>query len=143
MAKVPDLSVKGWITTPLEKADKLLAHFYAAEYSQSNLFPNDVHSFTYILQKNLGNPRGLEQDLMESLTSYFNKYFRNTMTTVSVTDDNGSSSKQTVTITMLFETPDGSRYDLSEVVNVKDSLFERYTHLNNTGSLKKLNDEEE
>jgi hypothetical protein len=33
MPNVPDLSVKGWITSPLEKADKLLAHFYAAEFS--------------------------------------------------------------------------------------------------------------
>ena len=79
MPNVPDLSVKGWITSPLEKADKLLAHFYAAEFSQSNLFPEDVHSFTYILQKNLNNQKGLEVDLVDSLTRYFNKYFINRM----------------------------------------------------------------
>ena len=142
MANVPDLSVKGWITSPLEKADKMLAHFYAAEFSQSNLFPDDVHSFTYILQKNLNNQKGLEVDLVDSLTRYFNKYFLNASVIVIVTDDNDSGSKQTVTISMTFETPDGKRFDLSDVVNVNGSLFDRYTHLNNTGVLKDLEDNE-
>ena len=142
MANVPDLSVKGWITSPLEKADKMLAHFYAAEFSQSNLFPDDVHSFTYILQKNLNNQKGLEVDLVDSLTRYFNKYFLNASAIVIVTDDNDSGSKQTVTISMTFETPDGKRFDLSDVVNVNGSLFDRYTHLNNTGVLKDLEDNE-
>lgn len=142
MPNVPDLSVKGWITSPLEKADKLLAHFYAAEFSQSNLFPEDVHSFTYILQKNLNNQKGLEVDLVDSLTRYFNKYFINATATATVTDDVGSASKQTVTITMTFETPDGKKFDLSDVVAVKGSLFERYTHLNNTGVLRDTEDVE-
>lgn len=142
MANVPDLSVKGWITSPLEKADKMLAHFYAAEFSQSNLFPDDVHSFTYILQKNLNNQKGLEVDLVDSLTRYFNKYFLNASAIVNVTDDHDSGSKQTVTISMTFETPDGKRFDLSDVVNVNGSLFNRYTHLNNTGVLKDLEDNE-
>ena len=142
MANVPDLSVKGWITSPLEKADKMLAHFYAAEFSQSNLFPDDVHSFTYILQKNLNNQKGLEVDLVDSLTRYFNKYFLNASAIVIVTDDNDSGSKQTVTISMTFETPDGKRFDLSDVVNVNGSLFNRYTLLNNTGVLKDLEDNE-
>ena len=142
MPNVPDLSVKGWITSPLEKADKLLAHFYAAEFSQSNLFPDDVHSFTYILQKNLNNQKGLEVDLVDSLTRYFNKYFLNASVIVIVTDDHDSGSKQTVTISMTFETPDGKRFDLSDVVNVNGSLFNRYTLLNNTGVLKDLEDNE-
>ncbi len=142
MANVPDLSVKGWITSPLEKADKMLAHFYAAEFSQSNLFPDDVHSFTYILQKNLNNQKGLEVDLVDSLTRYFNKYFLNASVIVIVTDDHDSGSKQTVTISMTFETPDGKRFDLSDVVNVNGSLFNRYTLLNNTGVLKDLEDNE-
>ena len=142
MANVPDLSVKGWITSPLEKADKMLAHFYAAEFSQSNLFPDDVHSFTYILQKNLNNQKGLEVDLVDSLTRYFNKYFLNASAIVIVTDDHDSGSKQTVTISMTFETPDGKRFDLSDVVNVNGSLFNRYTLLNNTGVLKDLEDNE-
>lgn len=135
MAHVPDLSVKGWITNTLEKADKLLAHFYAAEYSQSNLFPNDVHSFTYILQKNLNNPSGLEYDLNDQLARYFNKYFNNTQVIAKVTDDQGSASKQTVTIMLTFQTPDGKTWDISDVTTVKGSLFERYTQLNNTGVL--------
>ena len=142
MANVPDLSVKGWITSPLEKADKMLAHFYAAEFSQSNLFPDDVHSFTYILQKNLNNQKGLEVDLVDSLTRYFNKYFLNASAIVIVTDDHDSGSKQTVTISMTFETPDGKRFDLYDVVNVNGSLFDRYTLLNNTGVFKDLEDNE-
>lgn len=140
MPNVPDLSVKGWITNPLEKADKMLAHFYAAEFSQSNLFPNDVHSFTYILQKNLNKPKELEADLTDQLTRYFNKYFLNTAVTVTVTDDANSGSKQTVNISLTFETSDGKKHDLVDVTTVKGSLFERYTHLNNTGVLKDLED---
>jgi hypothetical protein len=57
---------------------------------------------------------GLEVDLVDSLTRYFNKYFINATTTVTVTDDAGSASKQTVTIAMTFETPDGKKFDLPE-----------------------------
>lgn len=135
MANVPDLSVKGWIITPLEKADKLLAHFYAAEKSQSNHFPNDVHSFTYILQKNLNNEQGLRYDLSDSLVKYFNKYFKNTKVEITVTDDTGSASKQTVGIMLTFETDDGRRWDLNDISTVNGSVFERYAHLNNTGTL--------
>ena len=43
---------------------------------------------------------------------------------------------------MTFETPDGKKFDLSDVVTVKGSLFERYTHLNNTGVLRDTEDVE-
>lgn len=135
MAHVPDLSVKGWITNPMEKADKLMAHFYAAEHSQSNLFPNDVHSFVYILQKNLNQPTELRFDLEQNLRTYFNKYFLNTVVDVTLTDIPGSASKQNVNITMAFESADGQRWDLSNVAEINGSLFERYSHYNNTGNL--------
>ena len=134
MAYVPDLSIKGWITNPLEKADKLIAHFYAAEQSQSNYFRNDVHSFTSILQRNLGNQTGLVSDLTSELTKYFGKYFTNVQVSVRVTDSPGSSSKQNVDMSISFEDVDGKKYDLSKVIELADSLFEKYTHLNNTGT---------
>lgn len=138
MANVPDLSVKGWITNPLEKADKMMAHFYAAEFSQSNLFPKDVHSFVYLLQKNLNKPTDLQYGLEEVLTKYFNKYFQNTVVMVTVEDDAGSATKQTVTISLTFETSDGKKFDLTEISSVEGSIFERYVHLNNTGEYKSL-----
>ena len=101
-----------------------------------------VYDMDQVEEKNLNNQKGLEVDLVDSLTRYFNKYFINATTTVTVTDDAGSASKQTVTIAMTFETPDGKKFDLSDVVTVKGSLFERYTHLNNTGVLRDTEDVE-
>ena len=140
MPHVPDLSVKGWISTAEEKADKLLAHFYAAEKSQSNLFPNDVHSFPYILQKNLNNPLGLETELASELKAYFGKYFDSVAVTVKVRDETEGSSRQYVEFSISYS-QDGKSYDLVDIKHLDNSLFERYYHYNNTGELKELDNE--
>jgi hypothetical protein len=134
MTGIPDLSPKGWVTDPVEKADKLMAHFYAAEYSQTNLFPNDVSSFTYLLQNNLGDEKGLEDALSNELKKYFSKYFDNVSTYVKVHDDPDSGSKQTVEFSISFS-QNGKQYDLLKTKELSESLYERYYKLNNTGVL--------
>lgn len=135
MVGIPDLSPKGWVTNPLEKADKLMAHFYAAEYSQTNLFPNDIASFTYILQKNLNNPLGLEEDLRNELRRYFSRYFDEVNVEVKVKDSLGSGSKQIVEFSLRFQ-QDGKDYDLTDIKDLNHSDFEKYYTYNNTGVLK-------
>ena len=130
----PSLSENGWVQDSLQKADALFADFLVAEYSQSTLYPGQVSSMTYLIQKGSGDPTYTAELLENALSDYFAKYFNNI--TCSVTYPTGqTSSRVFLNIALAFEDPNNSKtYSLTRVATLQDSKVVAIENLNNYGT---------
>lgn len=75
MAKLATLDQDGNIDSPSKIADRLMAYFYASDFSQSTASYGDIISLPAIIQKNSNNPDQVVSDVSSGLTSLFNPFF--------------------------------------------------------------------
>lgn len=118
------LDTTGYVTDPFIKADRLLAIFFVADYSQSNCFLGQVHSLPFIIQSNISNISQMGRDIEESLKIYLSKFFDGAEITVDINKvvENGveSETKFNINIDAIL-IQDGSQLSLSKAVSVSNS----------------------
>lgn len=130
---VPSLSAKGWITSPYEKIDLLLAQFYASDVNQSNLYKGHIANVQGILQKNMHDLDSLKQNMRSALETYLGRYYQ--LATVIVTDDTATNPSNNVTLRLSISVvEEGQQRDAAYLASFVDSKFEKILNLNNTGS---------
>lgn len=74
---MPALSEDGWVSDPLIKADYVFSHFFASNYSQSQIYSGGVSSIAWVIQQTQGDVRKTITLLTETLIRYFGRYFKN------------------------------------------------------------------
>lgn len=132
---VPTLTLDGWVTSGINKADYLIAHFFESEKSQTSLYGNSVASLQWVIQNNQGDIILTCQAIRETLSEYFSKYFSNVNITVTHKQDPPESSQYLVSIYLSFVDDKGQNHTLDRVFTLLNSKFKLVTDLNNIGSL--------
>lgn len=128
---VPTLSTDGWVETPIIKADRLFAHFFVSEYSQTFLYKGNVTSFPYIIQNNKEDPSGTASAVKISLTNYFNRYYENCDVAVDWKMAPEDTARVELEIYVELLDSDGVKFSLGNTVTLIDSKVEKVVKLNN------------
>ena len=130
---LPTLSVKGWVDGLAEKTDMLIAHYFASDSSQSQLYPTgEIANLQVLLYNNTNNIPRLQQDLRDSLERYLQRYFDGA--SVDVSNDFKTKGSGAVTMYIYAEVSQGNvNYVVANLLSVVDGKFEKITKINNTG----------
>lgn len=128
---VPSLSAAGWITAPADKADKLMAHFFEAEKSQTYLYGDNVSSLQWTVEQFGHNPNAMTQELRTTLERYLNRYYTSSTINVSVVDDGTPRYELRVFIQV---TDNGKQYSFGKELQMNNGKLAKIISLNDQGS---------
>lgn len=132
---VPTLSLAGWVTSPSEKADALISHFYASEKSQTYLYGNSVTNLQWIIEQHSGDITNLVAALREALQNYLRKYYEAAIVEVT-SNDNPSNFNGEITLSIYCQvTEEGKIYSIGKLLNISNNKIGKIIALNNTGVL--------
>lgn len=131
---LPSLSQAGWIVDPVTKADRMMAHFYAANKSQGALYtPNAVISLPWLCQKYGHDIPKLCKNAQDALTDYFNRYFDSCEVDITASW-NGVTAAGKVTLHLkLIYRVGTTAYDLERNLVLMDGKFDEILTANEQG----------
>ncbi len=132
---LPTLSSKGWVNDIAEKVDMAIAHFFASDSLQSQLYKNDeIANLPAITARATNDMLRFQQDLRFALERYLSRYYD--QATVQVQDDSQTNKGGSVTMTVYAEVTVGAAtYVVSNLLTTVDGKFEKIQKINNTGQL--------
>lgn len=130
----PSLSDRGWISNPSEKADQLLAWFFATDAAQSYLYTGNVTDVHDLLQRFGDDILGLCAEMQDRLDRYLTPHFDQVVVDVTSSIADNPSSKVTVSIAIQVVV-DGRPYSITSLYGDVNSRFVRITNYINTGVL--------
>lgn len=131
---LPSLSTDGWVFSTAEKADYLISHFFVAEYSQTQLYVDNVASFPKIIQNNQGNMNATASELRATLENYFSRYFSKVIVETSHIEVPEKSGKIQLNLYVSFVDHENKTFVLSRLVEINDTKIEKILKINNTES---------
>lgn len=126
----PSLSEDGWVDSTPRKADYMMAHFVAADYSQSYIYGGKVISFPYLLAVNQGDMGAILSETQHALMIYFSSYFQQVDVTVTEVP-NGDSSQAILSIVINFTDYKGQAYSFAKLIKTMNSKFLEIVDINN------------
>ncbi len=130
---VPSLSPQGWIVSPAEKADKLFAHIYAAQYSQSHLYPGQITSLQYLVKQYGNEPVEMTLQLQKWLDRYLRRYYPSGVDVRISNDDGPNNPEGKITYTLDIVITEGtSQYSVGVLLNTRDSTLMDMLRINNS-----------
>jgi len=115
---VPSLSSDGFITEIRKKADMVMAHYFASDYSQSNAFLGEVTSLAYQVQQYGSDTNRLKEEIETKLTRYLERYFDAASVTVTITDGTSANRYNIDFDAMVVK--DNLRYSVGRLVEVQN-----------------------
>ena len=115
-AKIPTLSLSGWLAAPEVKMNKLFEHFMASEYSQSNFHYGDVASLKYLIATTTDHT-----ELRNNIINALRKLYLNHFDTAEVAVDVGDVNERGLTpiVVSISVTENGNTYTLRKAVEGK------------------------
>ena len=129
----PSLSEDGWVTSPERQADYIMSHFFASDYSQTQLYLSHVASMSWVIAEANGDVNKTISLLTSSLTSYLGNYFTNVVVSVResipavVTD----ATRVSLIIDASFIDDTGNTIILGKLLEIQNSLFSKITNISN------------
>jgi hypothetical protein len=132
---VPSLSTSGWVVTPQQKADLLMAHFYEAMNNQSYTFPGQIASVQYAIEKGSGDIPATCQGLQLMLEQYLARYYATASVQVTSDDVTAANPSSLVNLTVYISALEssGQTYAFTSLIQMANSKFLKAVNLNNTG----------
>jgi len=129
---VPSMSTQGFVTDLSGKLDLLLAHFFLADYNQTQLYPGRVISLPEIIERCGGDatqaPRLLERALMD----YLGRYYRSVTVTCTPSTDQTVDFSVSVDLLLNIGINDGDQVGRFErLVQSRNSKMNAIIKLNN------------
>ncbi len=133
MAKLATLDQDGNIDSPSKIADRLMAYFYASDFSQSTASYGDIISLPAIIQKNSNNPDQVVSDVSSGLTSLFNPFFDTVSFDVQYemdTKDTGLTVKSRYNIKVYGSmSKNGEDYNLANLLAITNNKLAKVSEL--------------
>lgn len=130
---VPMLGGEGWVKDPARQLVILYAHALVADGIQSTLFNGNVTSLPYITALYQNNPVELTNEIENSLTAYFDRFFVTTNVNVSYTQTN--VNKYDLYISVEVTDVDGNVLSLADAAQIDNGiLLSTIAKLNNGGN---------
>lgn len=131
---VPTLSMAGWVVTPEQKADYLMAHFYESMYNQTYVYLGQVNSIQYVIEQNSGDIPKTCEALRVTLEQYFKRYYDSSIVRVTSDDVTSGNPSSQVNLTVYISVKENDVvYDFAQLISMADSKFLKAVALNNTG----------
>lgn len=118
---VPILGPEGWVESGDKKLDRIMAHLYASDASQSYLFPNQVSSMAKVIKDNQGQLEVAKVEIQRMLMNYFSCYFDNVDVSVYIYETN-SFHKGELVLAAEMTDETGKSLQLHEVMTKAGSL---------------------
>lgn len=130
---VPSLSSRGWLTTPSERADALLSHFFESDAIQSYVFSGSIANIQDLIKNYGTDVNELASQLQVSLERYLARYFDRPVVSVKTDGDvqNTNRVKMSIRGTVV---QDGLPYSIGALVGRDGSSFRRIIGQINTGN---------
>lgn len=133
LAALPTLDTSGWITDPSEKAARLMAYFFASEFSQSNLYLGHINSLTHILANTAFDHDAMRIDIETEMAKLFEHYFDGSTISVTikpiVVNSVESESKFSIVIDARLSA-EGTQLSLGRELVINRSKIENIINLN-------------
>lgn len=132
-AYLPSLSEDGWVNDPLLVGDYLLSHFFVSDFSQTQLYLNQVSSLPYIVQDAQGDTTKLISSVQSSITAYMSRYFNDVYVESALVPNPSGSSDIGFTIFVSYLGNDGNTYQLNNIIETLNSKISNIININNNG----------
>lgn len=131
---VPTLSTLGFVTDSSNKFDKLLAHAFASDYNQTQLYPGNITSIANIIKQGGNDMGALITAITNGLQSYLGKYYTSVNVVVAIIPNaiNVKSSAITFQTTITVGENLGQNTFDHNVVT-EDGSLQNIINLNNYG----------
>lgn len=124
---LPTLSTLGYLTSPMEKADRLMSYFFESDASQSQLFTKSVYSLQYLIQQHNQDIPTLCGQIKTNLTNYLNGYFDSSEVECTYSEEDNK-----VTIKLYADVVEnGKKYSLGKLIETINGSFNKVISLNN------------
>lgn len=131
---VPSLSPAGWLKTPAEQADTLLAHAFSANKSQTAMYGDNVTSIQYLIEKYGRDIPTLAQKMRQEFSDYFGRYFPEGVDVDIQGDPSSDAPNDKIVLRIIINFVDGGKqYNLPSTVDIVNGKFAKLARLNNTG----------
>lgn len=127
----PSLDETGWLTDSKQIGDRLLAYFFIASYSQTQLYKGHVASFAYSLQKGQGNMSLTTMEAQNRLYTLFSRYFTQVIAEVTEIPNPTAVNKALLGIYVSYTDEDGQVINLGEKYAVEDGVARRVANIIN------------
>ena len=127
---VPTLTQSGWVSTPAEKIDSLMAYFFETMGLQSNTFRSNMTSLQEIILRTGHDANALRTEVGNKLSLYLRRHFANVESDVRVTDPDGNG-KLVLSINVDITDFDGKKYAIAELLEIQGTKFKKIAALNN------------
>lgn len=131
----PALSETGWLTSSEITGDYLFAHFFASDYSQTEIYSGHVSSFAKVMQENTDSVEQLVTDLRNTLLRYYARFFQNVVVEVQIKDNSDNISKIALLVYVVYTDQAGKQNNLSKIIRDITSKSAKIIDFNNTGKL--------
>lgn len=125
----PTLSEDSWVTDNQQMLDYLISHFFLSDYSQTQIYLNNVSSLPFIIQSETGDIRSTVKAIEDNLIKYLNRYF--TTASVEITEKVSNSSKTELTFFVSVYDENNKEYNLSKIIEISNSKISNIINISN------------
>ena len=131
---VPTLSTAGWVTSPNEKADSLMAHFYASDKFQSYLYFGQVTTVQWLIEQYGHDIPTLVSQMKAALEVYLGRYYDSVNVDMSSDDSVETVVGNEVELKVYATVSEnGKEYSFGALIVAANSKVLRVSKLNNVG----------
>lgn len=74
---LPMLTTEGWVVDPKLQLNRIFAHIFLTDYSQSNIYAGKVTSLQYIIAEQGPNTNNIPEKLEKAISTILKRYFDN------------------------------------------------------------------
>lgn len=120
---VPTLSSDGFATDIRVKADALIAYYFASDFSQSNLFRENIVSLAYQVQQFGSSPNELKRVITASMEGYLGRHFDSASVSVQINESDASAQYEIVFDAVV--TQDDLKYSVGKLVEIQNNRVVR------------------
>lgn len=120
---LPILGADGWVESSNKMADFIMSHFLATDYSQSYLFDTKISSFGSLIASYGHQPSELMNNVEQSLSTLFGRYFTNVVVECTNVSPEPESSKFVMGLYVEFRMNDGTVNNISKIAEIENSRF--------------------
>jgi hypothetical protein len=130
---IPSLSAKGWVTSPVEKADIAMAHSFCADKRQSLIYGKNVASIPWLYEQYSHDIQKLMSAIQQMYQDYLGRYY--TSVAVDVREDPESTLTNFTTLRLYISvTENGKDYSFGQLIDAADGKFVKVRNLINNGT---------
>lgn len=132
---LPTLSMKGWVSDPVERLDFALTHMFIAEESQTYLSPDIITDLHSLLAATSGQIETGILAMQDKISDYLRRQFDDAQ--VDVIDASARRKDPSMGVELILKVTvwqDDTPYSIEKVVNKQNAMFKTLTNIHNTGN---------